>query len=86
MVEHPTTSIVIYSDIQYDDSTLSSRTESIKSTVVTPQKIYKSVLPSGNTTPLQNKPKISSNKKDNPKTNKITQDIEADIQQAKNKK
>ena len=48
------------------------------------QKHY--VLPSVNTTPLYNKQKTSSNKEDNPKTNKFTQDIEAEIQQAKTHK
>ena len=42
----------------------------------------KTVLQSGNTTPLQKSPKILSNKEYNPKTNKVTQDIEEYIQQA----
>ena len=38
MEKHPPTSIGIESDIKDDYSTLSSRTESLKITVVTPQK------------------------------------------------
>ena len=48
------------------------------------QKHY--ILPSVNTTSLYNKQKTSSNKEDNTKINKFTQDIEAEIQQAKTHK
>ena len=86
MSDHPHTSIGIESYRQDDDSKLVSRTESLKIIFFTLQKIYKYVLPSGNTTPLQNEPTTSCNKEDNPKTNKITKYIEAEIQQAKTQK
>ena len=52
MSDHPPNSINIDSDRKYNDPTLASKTESQKSTVVTPYKKY-DFLPSGNTTPLQ---------------------------------
>ena len=80
MAEHTTTSIDIDNEIQDNWATLASnRTVSLKSTIVTTEKKYQPVLPSVNTTPLYNKQKTSSNKEDNPKTNKFTQDIEAYI-------
>ena len=80
MAEHPSNSIKIDSDRQYEYSTLASRTESQKSTVVTPNKEYETVLPPGNKTSLYKSPKISSNKEDNPKYNKFANDIEEDIE------
>ena len=62
MAEHPTTSADIESEIQDYDSTLANRTESTKSSVVTPPKIYKYILSSDDKTPLQKKPKKSCNK------------------------
>ena len=44
MVDHPTTSIEIESEIKYEDSTLANRTESLKSSVVTTHKKIKTVL------------------------------------------
>ena len=76
MAEHPHTSIFIDCDGKDGDSTLACINKSLKSTVVLPQKIYKTVLTSGDTNPLQKIPKISSNKDDNPKTNKVTQYVE----------
>ena len=57
MAEHPPTSIDNDYERLYYDSILSSRTESLKSSVFTPKYIYKSVLLSGDTTPLEKKPK-----------------------------
>ena len=78
-MEHPPTSIEIESDIQDDDSTISRIIKPIKSIVVTPQKLYQTVLPSDNTTNLQNS-------EYNLKTNKVNQDIEEEFQQAKTQK
>ena len=79
MEEHPPTSIDIDPERQYDESTLdSSRSGSLKSSVVTPQNIYKSVLPSSDTTTLQKNPnmknpKKSPNKEYNTKIDNVTQ-------------
>ena len=92
MTENPYTSIGIDTEIKDDDSKIaSSKTVSLKSSVVTTQKKDKPVLPSGHTTPLQKnpnpkKPKKSSNKEDITKNNKVTQDFESEIQQAKTHK
>ena len=59
MTEHPPTSINIEYHRKDDDSTLSSRTESHKSTVVTPHKNNSIVLPSGNTTNLNKSKNIT---------------------------
>ena len=45
-------------------------------------KKYNYILPSGKKIPLHKKPKTSSNKEDNHKTNKVTQYIKTEVQQS----
>ena len=91
MAEHPHTSIDIKSEIQYDDSTLSSsRIESLKGSVFIPHKKDKSALLSGDKTPLwkkphPKKPKQSSNKGDNTKSTKVTQNLKQVFNNLKHK-
>ena len=89
MEDHPPTSIDIYPEKQDDDSTLASiRTVLLKSSDVNPQKDQE-ILPSGDTTTFHKNPKnpkILPNKEDMTKTNKFTQDFEAEIQQYKTHK
>ena len=66
MVEYPPTSIDINDEMQDYVLTLTSiRTESLKISAVTSQKNDKSILPSGETTPLQKKCKMKKTKKPN---------------------
>ena len=89
MLEHPPISIDIYNERQYCEWWIAtSRTESHRITIVNSQKNYQSVLPSGDTTILQNQPKPKnpnkpSNKEDIPKSNDVAEGFEAEIKQAK---